>query len=82
MKGVKMKMFNVREELKTAYCLNPNVEYCDKCIICKNTDEIVDELAIQLKKINFKMPYIDDDLLHNQHQKECCEKIEKLFYKK
>ena len=75
-------MFNVREELKTAYCLNSDVEYCDKCVICKNTDEIVDELIFQLKKINFRMPYIDDDELHDQHQKECCEKIEILLRRK
>ena len=75
-------MFNFREELKAAYCINPDVEYCDKCLICKNTDKIVDELLTQLERINFKMPYIDADELHNQHQKECCEKIEILLRRK
>lgn len=43
---------SLRKELKVAYCLNPDVNYCDKCVICKNTDKIVDEF---IKKLNQEM---------------------------
>ncbi len=39
-----------RKKLKVAYCINPNVEYCNECAICKNTDLLLDEFVKELKE--------------------------------
>ena len=47
--------YNFREELKVAFCINPDVQYCGECVICKQVDVLLDEFIKKLKdKIELK----------------------------
>lgn len=58
--------FNLREELKVAYCLNPDVDYCDKCLICKNTDKIIDEFEKNLRWNLWEIAWAEDQKVNNK----------------
>ena len=32
---------DLAEEFKVAFCLNPNVQYCNECSICKNVERVL-----------------------------------------
>lgn len=42
------KKCDLRGQLKAIYCWDPDVAFCDKCVICNTTDKIIDEMQKRL----------------------------------